>query len=202
MQVMPAIVNQVAQQTVRDQRGSVSAHYQRVFDAHAGPRSRHEQLDFIGVYRDGNLVSVRVTNDVTDGKAATPAQIAQVISDYEHPKPTDSFHAPWDPRYLGDYTYRTVDSNTIAFTSHINDTAHGSGMFSFDAHKHVVAYRYTPSAFYDHATAGTVVGRRAQVLSGYWALTQETQTFRGHYTLFAGGATAQISQSDFRRLPG
>jgi hypothetical protein len=39
------------------------------------------------------------------------------------------------------------------------------------------------------------------VLPGYWAVTQETQNYKGTYGLFSAAGTIQITFSDFRRFP-
>jgi len=41
--------------------------------------------------------------------------------------------------------------------------------------------------------------RRAQVLPGYWAVTRETQEYRGSYGPFPAAGTIEVTFSDFRR---
>ena len=198
--MVPTIVTQVAHQAVQDDSGVASAQYTRTFDVHAGAASRHDHMIFTAIYSNGDLVRIHISSDTLGGKNATPAELAQTESQYEHPKPTELFRAPWDQRYLGEYNYRIVDPTTIAFTSLVNDKAHGSGTFTIDAQNHVVAYQYTMSANYEYVTTGTVSGQRAQVLPGYWAVTHEVQQYSGKYGLVPGGATTDIRQATFRRF--
>lgn len=198
--MVPAIITQVAHQTAQDQNGVASAQYTRTFDVHAGSASRHDHMIFTAVYSSGDLVHIHITTDTLGAKDATSSQLAQTKSDYEHPKATDQFRPPWDPRYLNEYTYRVIDPTTIAFTSLVADKAHGSGTFTIDAQDHVTAYRYTMSANYEYVTTGTVSGERAQVLPGYWAVTHEVQQYTGKYGLVPGGATTDITQASFRQF--
>ncbi len=196
----PAIVMQIARQTARDENGVASAQYTRTFDVRTAASSRHDQMIFTAVYSSGDLVRIRIMSETLGGKDATAAQLAQTESDYEHPKSTELFRAPWDPRYTSEYTYSVVNPTTIAFTSLISDKAHGSGTFTIDRQNHVTAYQYKMSANYQYVTSGTVSGERAQVLPGYWALTHEIQQYTGRYGLFPGSATTDIVQASFRRF--
>lgn len=198
--MLPAIVTQVAHQTGQDENGVASAQYTRTFDVHAGSASRHDHMIFAAVYSNGDLVHIHIASDTLGGKNATEAQLAQTKSDYEHPKSTDLFRAPWDPRYTSEYNYRVVSPTTIAFTSLVTDKAHGTGTFTIDGQNHVTAYQYTMSANYEYVTSGTVSGERAQVLPGYWAVTHEVQQFTGKYGLIPGAATTDITQASFRRF--
>jgi hypothetical protein len=199
--VIPAVVTQISAQTALDERGVVAAQYTRSFSARIALRSTHRDLAFTGVYQNGVLVYVRVLTDVNDGKNASSQEIANVESHYEHPAPGDAFHAPWESRYLGEYSYRVVDATTIAFTSLVIDTSHGSGTFVIDAHDHVTSYQYRMSANWKYATSGDVSGLRAEVLPGYWAVTNQTEQYRGRYGIFTGSAHAEITQSAFQRFP-
>jgi hypothetical protein len=42
--MIPPIVTQIAAQTTQAQHGSVSGTYERTFDVHAGPASRHDHI--------------------------------------------------------------------------------------------------------------------------------------------------------------
>jgi hypothetical protein len=199
--MIPPIVTQIAAQTTQAQHGSVSGTYERTFDVHAGPASRHDHMVMTAAYENGDLVAVHIVNDSIGGRDATAAQRSQTISQYERPKPTDVFRAPWDARYLGEYTYRVADATTIAFASTINDTAHGTGTFTVDARHNVVSYQYTMSANWSYVERSTITGERAEVFPGYWATTHEVQQYAGHYHAIAGGATTDILQSAFHRFP-
>lgn len=198
--MVPAIVTQISHQTAQDESGVTSAQYTRTFDVHAGSASRHDHMIFSAVYSNGDLVHIHITSDTLGGKNATSTQLAQTESDYEHPKSTDLFRAPWDSRYTSEYNYQIVTPTTIAFTSLVTDKAHGSGTFTIDAQNHVTAYQYKMSANYEYVTSGTVSGERAQVLPGYWAVTHEVQQYTGKYGLVPGGATTDITQASFRRF--
>ena len=198
--MVPAIVTQVTHQAAKDDSGVASAQYTRTFDVHAGAASRHDHMIFTGVYSNGDLVYIHIASDTLGDKNATSAELAQTESQYEHPKATELFRAPWDQRYVSEYNYQVVNPTTIAFTSLVNDKAHGTGTFSIDAQDHVIAYQYTMSANYEYVTKGTVSGQRAQVMPGYWAVTHEVQQYVGKYGLVPGGATTDITQASFRRF--
>jgi hypothetical protein len=58
----PPALTQVAQRYRATSRGVVGFRMQRIFDVHAGPRRRHEELTLEGVYNNGSVVKVRVLN--------------------------------------------------------------------------------------------------------------------------------------------
>ena len=120
---------------------------------------------------------------------------------YEKPKPGDAFEPPFDARYADAYSYREGTPQTIAFRSSLRDSAHGNGTFAYDSDHDVVWYAYQPNALPPHATSGTIVDQRSQVLPNYWAVTQETQQYRGHFGPFSGAATEQVDYSGFSRFP-
>ena len=82
----------------------------------------------------------------------------------------------------------------------MRDEAHGSGTFTYDADADVVTYTYAPNALPPHANAGTITDLRSEVLPDYWAVTQETQQYKGSYGPFAGSGPRQVDFSDFRRF--
>lgn len=199
-QTPPAIV-QIAQRVQGQERGAVVFRLQRIFDVHAGPMHRHDEME-LAVASDGpHVVKVRVIRALTGGKAADASGIAQIENRYEHPAPLDLFHRPFDPQYTGEYTYEAVDAQTYRFKGSIRDSSHGDGTFSLDAAGNVVKYQYAPAAMPPYAHSGTVAGERAQVLPNFWAVTQETQQYSGRYAIFGGGATASIRYDAFRRYP-
>jgi hypothetical protein len=173
----------------------------RVFDVHAGPSSRHDDLVLAGVYDNGNLVSVHILSDTIGGKTQTPEQIASAEQQWIHPKAGDVFHAPYDPRYFGEYHYGPLAPGSVSFASSQNDSAHGAGKFAYDSSGNVTSYSYVPAVMPQYATSGTVTGTRRRVLNGYWAVTQEVQQYAGRYALWKGGATVQYTMSEFRRYP-
>lgn len=171
-----------------------------MLDVHAGFSKRHEDLLLTGIYQDGTIVKVRVISYTIDGKAAGPRDAAAMAQAYENPRPGEVFAPPFDPRYLSDYSYRQGAARTIAFTSSVRDEAHGTGTFTYDADADVVSYTYAPNALPPHATAGTITDLRSEVLPGYWAVTQETQEYKGSYGPFSGSGTETVDFSDFRRF--
>jgi hypothetical protein len=195
----PPIVVRIAERTAQTSKGVVALRLHRVFDVHAGPSSRHDDLVLAEALQDGRVIRVRVVSYTIGGKTASTDQSAALAQSYEHPKPGDVFDEPFDARFLRDYHY-TVNGRTIAFTSPIHDGAHGSGTFAIDASDNVTARTYTPNVFPRYATGGSVSDSRANVLSNYWAMTREVQQWRGHYGLFSGGATVVITQMGFRRF--
>jgi hypothetical protein len=197
----PPVLMQVAQRFSATNQGVVGFHLHRTFDVHAGLSGRHEDLVMSGIYDAGSIVKVRILSYTIDGKPANGSDQAALQQGYEHPKPGDIPNPPFDSRYLGAYQYQIAGAGTMSFTSSLNDTAHGSGSFSYDAADNVVAYTYQPNVLPRYATSGVVTDRRSEVLSGYWAVTQETQQYKGHYGPFPGTATVQVEFSDFRRFP-
>ena len=196
----PAVV-QIAQRVQSQESGIVVYRLHRVFDVHAGPMRRHDELTLAIAAQDGNVVRVRVLQASVGGKTPDAAGLAQIESQYEHPKPEDLFHRPFDVRYLAEYSYREVDAQTYAFTSAVRDSSHGDGTFKLDPSGDVVQYSYAPNALPQYTNRGTVTNIRTQVLPGYWALTRESHEYSGHYAIFGGGATVLITFDDFRRCP-
>lgn len=195
----PALI-EVAHRFAAASRGIVAFRLHRVFDVHAGFSSRHEDLVLNGILQNGRVVRVRIISYTINGKPADDSTQAALESQYEHPAPGTVFALPFDPRYLRAYQYQSVEPGTIAFTSTVRDATHGDGTFSYDAGNNVVAYSYQPGALPQYAKSGVIADRRSQVLPGYWAVTQETQQYKGAYGPFPGAATVQIIWSNFRRF--
>jgi hypothetical protein len=172
----------------------------RVFDVHAGFSKRHEDLVLSGVYEDGVIAKVRVIAYTIDGRNADAQQQASMAQDYENPKPGETFAVPFDSRNAANYSYQQQGIGTIGFTSALHDAAHGSGTFTYDQTNNVIAYTYQPNVLPPHASWGEITDRRSEVLPGYWAVTQETQNYKGSYGPFAGAGTVEIDYSDFRRF--
>ncbi|HLY03130.1 MAG TPA: hypothetical protein VKR56_11635 [Candidatus Cybelea sp.] len=196
----PALV-QVAQRYLETSRGVVGFTLHRVLDVHAGFQSRHEDLVMVGVYDDGAIVKVRIVSYTIDGRPASASDDAAMEHAYEEPKAGDAFQPPFDARYAKAYSYRQETPQTIAFTSNLRDGAHGNGTFAYDADRNVVWYEYRPNVLPPHAASATILDRRAEVLPRYWAVTQETQEYRGSYGPFPGTGTEQVDFSDFSRFP-
>lgn len=195
----PAIV-QIAQRVESQEQGIMLYHLHRVFDVHAGPSHRHDELDLALVTQDAAVVKVRVLRGSSDGKAFDEASRKQIESQYEHPNPQDVFHRPFDPAYLNEYTYQSADAKTYRFTSLLRDGSHGDGTFTLDDAGDVVKYVYTPNVLPKYAKSGTVTNDRSQVLAGSWRLTREAHEYRGRYFIFSGGATAVITYDSFERF--
>jgi len=160
---------------------------------------RHDDLQLAVVSEDNHIVKVRVLSALVGGKMQDAARIRQIEDQYEHPKPGDVFHRPFDPAFLDEYTYQVVDARTYRFSSGVRDAGHGDGTFQLDDGGNVVSYVYTPNVMPQYATSGTVTDERTQVLPNLWQLTREVWTFHGHYAIFGGGATATITYDSFER---
>ncbi len=195
----PPALAQVAQRFTATSRGFVVFQMHRVFDVHSAMQRRHEDLVMNGVYDDGTLVRVRVVSYAINGRPAAAGDIAGVEQSWNHPKPSDVFAAPFDPKNFGAYQYRDAGNSTIAFSSDVRDAGHGSGSFTYDARGNVVSYTFVPNALPPHATSGTITDQRSEVLPGYWASTAETQQYKGSYGPFGAAGTIAITYSDFRR---
>jgi hypothetical protein len=193
----PAIVMQAAQQTQRTERGVVGLRVHRVFDVHAGPYHRHDDLQFAAVEENGAIVKVRILTQSTGGKETDANTKAQTANRYEHPAYGDLLERPFDPRYVKDYSYEVADARTVRFKSLVRDAAHGDGTFTLDSDDNVTTYQYAPNVYPQYTTGGTVTDQRAQVLPNYWALTQELYQYKGHYAIFGGGATATITYGNY-----
>ncbi len=160
----PPALRQVAQRYEATSRGVVGFRMQRIFDVHAGPRRRHEELTLEGVYNNGAVVKVRVLNYTIDGKPASASDRSTLQEEWEHPQPGNAFAPPFDPRNFGAYSYRSAGAQTIAFSSSVNDRGHGSGTFTYDGAGNVIAYTYHPNVLPPHAKSGEINDRRGQVL--------------------------------------
>jgi hypothetical protein len=197
----PAVLTEIAQRFAQTSRGVVAFQMHRVFDVHGGFESRHEDLVMNGVYEDGAVIRVRVSSYTIDGKEAGASAISSLEQSWAHPKPSDVFAPPYDPVDVGAYRYRIGGTSTIDFTSSVNDAGHGNGSFTYDAQDDVISCTYEPNSLPPHASSGQITDRRSEVLPGYWAVTQETQQYRGNYGPFAAAGAIDVSYSDFRRFP-
>jgi hypothetical protein len=192
---------QVAQRYAQTNRGVVIARLHRIFDVHGGFSRRHEELVMDVVYDDGAIVKVRVWQYAINGKPATASDVASLRQSWEHPKSGDAFAPPFDPRNLSSYHYQSAGPASIAFSSSVRDPGHGSGRFTYDAQNDVVSFTFQPNVLPPHAGSGEIADRRSEVLPEYWAVTDETQTYRGSYGPFPAAGTVQVNYSDFRRFP-
>jgi hypothetical protein len=191
----------VAQQFVETTRGIVGFRLHRVLDVHAGFSDRHEDLVMTGIYQDGTIVKVHIVSYTINEKPASASADAAMTQAFQHPKPSTAFEPPFDPRYIGEYFYRTAGPSTIAFASSVRDAAHGSGTFAYDASHDVVWYTYQPNSLPPHATSGTILDRRSEVLPNYWAVTHETQQYKGHYGPLPAAGLQEADYSGFSRYP-
>jgi hypothetical protein len=197
-QAPPAVV-QIAQRVSNQERGVIVYRLHRVFDVHAGPMHRHDDYLLAIAANATQTLKVRVIHATIGGKTADAATVSKIEDQWERPKAADVFHRPFDPRYLGEYTYDVVDPQTYHFTSSIHDAAHGSGTFTVDAAGNVVKYQYTPNVLPPYTSSGTIYDTRSQVLPAYWGLTGETQQYSGHYAIFGGGATTVLTFDGYAR---
>ncbi len=197
---LPPVVARIIQQFQRTESGIVTCRYHRLLKVHAGPSGQTEDFTFDGVYQDGALVAVRMLSYTINGKNASSAQIESAVQSYEHPKPGDVFEAPWRPASAQDYRDVDTGPGAVAFTAIVRSYGHGDGSFTYDTAYNVTSYTYSPTVMPQHARSGTVTGHIAQVLPGYWAMTDESQSYSGSYAIFAAHATLQITQVDFRHF--
>lgn len=197
---VPALVTLAAERTQRFERGIVGFRMHRVFDVHAGPYHRHDDMLFAGVYEDGRLVKVRILQQQVGGKETDAQTKAQTAASYEHPAPLDVFARPFDPAHLGEYAYDLADARTVRFRALVRDAAHGDGTFAVDPDGDVVSVQYSPVVMPRYARSGTVTDHRAQVLPAYWTTVSETHHYGGRYAIFSGGADVTIEQSGFVRF--
>jgi hypothetical protein len=195
----PPALAEIAHRFTETSRGVVAFRMQRTFDVHAGFSSRHEDLVMNGVFVDGAVVKVRVSSYSIDGKPASAAAVSEVERAWEKPKPGDVFAPPFDERFFDAYQYQAAAPGTIGFTSSVRDAAHGNGNFTYDAASNVVSCVYAPNVLPPHAKSGQVTDRRAEVLPGYWAITQEMQSYQGRVGLFSGSGRVELRYSNFRR---
>ncbi len=196
----PPDLTRVAQRFAETSRGFVGFHLHRTLDVHAGFSSRHEDLVLDGIYVDGVIVKVRIASYTIDGKAAGAPAEATLKAAYEHPNPGDVFNVPFDSPYAEGYQYSSAGPQKLAFTSKVHDGAHGNGTFTYDAAGDVLSYTYQPNVLPPHATSGEITDRRAEVLPGYWAVTQESHEYGGSYGPFRGAGNVEIEYSGFRRF--
>ena len=190
----------VSQRFAETTRGVVSFHLHRTLDVHAGFQSRHEDLVLDGIYDNGAIAKVKVSSYTIDGKPAGSDAQAALEQSYEHPNPSEHFNPPFDPRYVSAYQYQSAGPQKIAFTSTVHDAAHGNGTIAYDAGGNVVSCTYQANVLPPHASSGEVSDRRAEVLPGYWAVTQETQQYKGSYGPFSGAGTVEITYSGFQKF--
>ena len=196
----PAIV-QIAQRAQRQEQGVFLYHMRKLFDVHAGGRRRHEELELEVVSDATRTIKVRVLRSLVDGKASDAAALQKIEDQYEHPNPADVVHRPFDPAYLGEYTYQQLDAKTFKFTSAVRDSAHGDGTFSLDDDGDIVSYAFQPAVLPKYTTAGTVTAQRSEVLPGIWQLTRETDEYKGRFAFLSGGATVSITYDSYAQYP-
>lgn len=196
----PPAIETIAQRFAETSRGVVGFALHRTLDARAGFSSRHEDLVMNVIAADGSIAKVRVSSYTIDGKTADSAAVSALEHSWENPKPGDDFAPPFDARNFSGYQYEAGAPGTIRFTSTVHNPGHGSGSFTYDAQGNVLSCVYQPNALPPHAKSGEVSDRRAEVLPGYWAATEETQTYKGTVGPFPGTGTVRIVYSGFQRF--
>jgi hypothetical protein len=197
----PPALTQIVQRYQQTSRGVVVFRMHRTLDVHGAFKKRHEDLVMEGVYQDGATVKVHVYSYTIDGHAASSSDVAALEESWDHPKASDVFAPPFDPNHVDGYQYQQGGGSTIYFNSSVQDAGHGRGSFTYNAQNDVVSVSYQPNALPPHASSGQITDVRSEVLPGYWAITQETQQYKGNYGPFAAAGTVQVAFSDFRRFP-
>lgn len=197
---VPALVTQAAQSTRRSEQGVVGFRLHRVFDVHAGPYHRHDDMQFAGIYSDGRLIKIRIVTQTIDGRETDARTKANTERQYEHPAPGDLFVRPFDPQHLAEYAFDPPDGRTVHFRALVRDKGHGDGTFTVDAAGNVTAVQYSPSVMPPYARSVAVTIDRTAVLPGYWAPSREFDRYSGRYFLFAAGGTLEIDQDRFVRF--
>lgn len=196
----PPAIATIAHRFAETSRGVVGFQLHRTFDARAGFSSRHEDMVMNAIVVDGSISKVRVLSYTIDGKTAGAAAVSDMEHSWENPKPDEAFAPPFDARNLSGYQYQAGVAGTIRFTSTVHNAAHGNGSFTYDAQGDVLSCVYQPNALPPHAKSGEVSDRRAEVLPGYWAVTEETQNYKGSVGPFPGTGTVQVVYSGFQRF--
>jgi len=197
----PPALLQVAQRYEQSTRGIVVFKLHRVLEAHGGFSSHREDVVMNGVYDDGVLVKVRVSQYAVNGKSANAGAVSALEESWNHPAAGDVFAPPFLADDFDGYAYREGGPWTIDFSSNVHDAGHGNGSFSYDAQYNVVTCTYEPNVLPPHAASGEIVDRRAEVLPGYWAVTQELQQYKGSYGPFSAAGSVQVTYSNFQRFP-
>jgi hypothetical protein len=197
----PPALMQIAQRYQQTSRGVVAFRMHRTLDVHGAFKSRHEDIVMQGIYQDGATVKVHVNSYTIDGHSASASDMSSLEDSWEHPKPSDVFAAPFDPSHVDAYEYQQSRASTIEFSSSVHDAGHGRGSFTYNAQNDVVSVTYQPNALPPHASSGQITDLRSEVLPGYWAITKETQQYKGNYGPFPAAGTLQVAFSNFRRFP-
>lgn len=196
----PPVLTAVAQRFAQTTRGVVGFRLHRRLSVRAGFSSRREDLVLNGIYDDGAVVRVKVSTYTIDGRAADANAVSTIEHEWGNPKTGDVFAAPYDSRNFNVYQYRMMGNGSIAFTSSVRNMGHGNGTFTYDARSNVVGCVYQPNALPPHAQSGQFVDKRSEVLPGYWAVTQEVQTFKGTVGPFSASGTVEIDYTNFHRF--
>ncbi|MBV9269812.1 MAG: hypothetical protein JO165_01870 [Candidatus Eremiobacteraeota bacterium] len=193
---VPAIVERAAQVAAGDHRGIVSFEIEQHTQIDGGPIHRTAHAVIIAAYDDEQLIRVKVLRLEENGKDASAERIRYV--ERELTAHSEGFAVPFDRNHFNEYAY-TVDGNTVRFTSKLQDARHGEGTFEVAADGHVTHLHYTPHAFPQFATAGTVDEDRAPVLPAFWATVRSEQHYTGRYFLIRGTADIVTTESHFAR---
>ncbi|MBV9719422.1 MAG: hypothetical protein JOZ77_08880 [Candidatus Eremiobacteraeota bacterium] len=208
---VPTIVRRASTVYAAEMRGFVGLERHFTTQLHGGPFQHGEQSDSGQLFQDGKFVQVSYYRVVRDGRQFSPSQIAQRNDQTNKDWAAGRvfFKEPYDPRYVGDYTFAqaacsgcAAGSQRIAFTSTIRDAQHGDGAMDIDvATGHILRLTYVPNALPPHATSGSVTETGGEVLPHLWYVARISQTFSGRAFLLSGTGTFTGVFDHFRRLP-
>lgn len=192
-----------------ERHGVTAFHRHYAYTEHGPGHTKTQLVDSIRVRDGSRLVAVRLLAQVSDGKAASPAELAKLQADIEKQFPPEDYELPLATPELAEYRFDVSNapcnkcpagSIAIAFTSLQRDDSHGDGIMTIDGSSHhILSMDFRPSVLPPHADSGSISIAFGPVLPDLWDVVSTTSHYTGHMFVFHGGADIVQTDSAYHR---
>lgn len=204
-----SLVKQASEHYAKDIRGVIRYHSQTESRIKAPMLNQTIKSTAFMIQKDGVPVQVVMEQMTTNGKEASRDELAkqQAQTNASFKDGKGFFKAPYDSRYLADYSFSLEDCAScppgaiaIRFTSAIQDEQHGKGLMILDAQRRVREVRYSPNVYPPNVTRGEITLTRDEVTKGMSGLTGLKVDYHGAMGPIKGSFVMTQRNSGFRRF--
>jgi hypothetical protein len=192
-----------------ERSGVTAFHRHYAYEEHGPGHEKTLVVDSIRVRDGGKLVAIRLLDQISDGNAATPDELARLQAGIDKQLPADDYALPLTPAALSGYRFDVSNatcascpagSTAIAFTSASRDPSHGDGVvFVDEATHHIASLTFAPSVLPPHADSGAIVMVFGRVLPDLWDLIETKEHYTGHMLFLHGWANVVTTDTDYHR---
>ncbi|MGE5708377.1 MAG: hypothetical protein ACM3YO_08590 [Bacteroidota bacterium] len=153
--------------------------------------------------KDGLPAGMVLVRMLVDGKPSSKEEREKQEAKTNESAPSTFFKAPYDARFMGDYSFRLDPDDAkagkaIRFTSRRSDDQHGDGLMWIDERGRVLEVRYTPSKLPPNTTSGSIRLERGS-LDGWFGNRLLKGDFEGEKGFIRGSFHFEQQFERYRR---